>query len=142
MGPAGSLRYHPGFAGRVMILHVMPAMMPDAFTALVRERWQALIVSCFGAGNLPNREPDWVPFIKDSVNSDIPVFLVSQSMHGYTDLAIYESSQKAMEAGAVGLHDMTLESSYVKLLKILASTQETAEIKRMMIENWAGEITN
>jgi len=54
---------------------------------------------------------------------------------------LYESSQQAMDAGALGLGDMTLESSYVKLLKILASARETREIKRMMVEDWAGEIT-
>lgn len=138
----GNYFYQPGFKSDVLILNIFPAMKPDFYKIVLNNNPRVILMVGFGAGNLPNRVPDWIPFIKDALQRDISVFMVSQSMHGSADLSIYESSRQALEAGAVGLKDMTIESSYVKILKILAQTSESSTIKKLLLDNWAGEITS
>ncbi len=130
----------PGFKQKALIINIVPSLNPEYYFPLLENDLEAFILAGFGAGNLPNTSPDWIPFIQNATKLGKSVFICSNSMHGSVDLSLYESGQKALEAGAVGLGDMTIESAYVKLLKILNITDIPGEIVSLMNENWAGEI--
>jgi L-asparaginase len=101
---------------------------------------RAIIFVAYGAGNLPAVDPDWISFIKRVDQNNIVVFLVSQSIHGSVNLQLYDSGQRAEKSGATGLGNMTIESAYVKLQKILVNTQDKQGIIEKLKQNWAGEI--
>ncbi len=134
--------YNPGFSGSVGIINVLPGLKPASLSNLLEGKIRALILVAFGAGNLPHLYNDWITFISTASSRDVPVFIGSQSVHGSTDLSIYQSGRNAMEAGAIGLKDMTIEASYVKLLKLLALTGDKQYIETEMQTNWAGEISD
>lgn len=130
----------PGFSSKVAMFPVYPAMNPQDAQRLIHSDKQAIVLLAFGAGNLPGRNPDWIPFIDDAVAAGKAVFIGSQSGHGATDLELYECGRNALEAGAGQLGKMTSETAYVKLQKILTLTQDMRKIHKMFEENWAGEI--
>lgn len=129
-----------GFTPEAAIVNVLPSLPPDYFNSLLETNLKAFILLGFGAGHLPNYLPDWVPFIKSAGEKGKAVFIGSHSLHGSVDLSLYECGQNAIKAGAVGLGDMTFESAYVKLLKILKLTTDREEIHEKFNQNWAGEI--
>jgi len=135
-------RFQPGFSGHVSIINVFPAMKAESQLKNITSGTQAVILVGFGAGNFPDITSEWILFIEEVSGSNIPVFIASQSYHGAIDLTIYESGEKAIMAGAIGLKDMTLEASYVKLLKIFSMTSERSEIESLIYQNWAGEISD
>jgi L-asparaginase len=69
------------------------------------------------------------------------VFICSQSPHGTVDLNLYESGRKALEAGAVPLGDMTLESALVKLMLAGANFSGRKKKKDIMMCPVAGELS-
>lgn len=129
-----------GFDPAVGLLSVQPSMNPGFYFPVLDGGLKVIILQGFGAGNLPNLQPDWIPFIKEATGRGITVFIGSQSTHGETDLELYECGQNALQAGATGLRDMTLEAAYVKLMKILTLTDQRKKIIEKFKQNWAGEI--
>jgi len=134
--------FQSGFAGNVAIISVVPAMQTDPLFRAIKSGTQSVILVGFGAGNFPDISSEWISFIQKVSHSGIPVFIASHSVHGAIDLTIYESGEKAAGAGAIGLKDITLEASYVKLLKILSITSNRDSIESLILENWAGEISD
>ncbi|MBD3224828.1 MAG: asparaginase [Caldithrix sp.] len=133
------LKVLSGFETKASAIHILPSTHPDYFLPLLDTGLRAIILLAFGAGNLPEFSPNWLPFIEEALQKDIAIFIGSQSIHGATDLKLYESGQKALKAGAEQLGEMTSEAAYVKLLKVLSIAQSKEEIYQKFFENWAGE---
>ncbi len=138
--PTESCRLVDGFSDAVAVISAHPSLNPAIYTPLLEGSTRAFIVVGFGAGNLPNLNPDWVPFIEKAVNSGRNVAIASHSAWGNVNLNLYASAKKAQDAGAIGIRSMTFEAAYVKLQKILASLSEPEQVKQAFLQNWAGEL--
>lgn len=128
-----------GFKSDVAVLAIHPSMNPDKFLSLLNESIKVYILQGFGAGNLPIENLSWIPFIRRATQKGKLVFIGSHSISGSVDLNLYASAKSALEAGAHGIGEMTVEAAYVKLQKILALTLDKTEIFNKFYENWAGE---
>jgi len=137
--PSGKTEYRPGFSARVGVIAVQPSLPTFAVRSFLDSGLKALILTGFGAGNLPSVEPNWIDFIREATDRGLAVIIGSSSPHGNTDLSLYECGQSAMQAGAVDQGNMTFEAAYVKLLKILARTEKRELIIDQFQQNWSGE---
>jgi len=137
--PKKALKYQPGFAAQAMVLPIFPSTPVRNFFPLIQSGVRAFILQAYGAGNMPALNSDWISFIRQATRSDQAVFIASHSAQGTVNLGLYECGHKARHAGAVSIGDMTIESAYVKLQKILAFTKGRKEILEKFQENWAGE---
>ncbi len=138
--PAEPCRLMGGFSDEVAVVNAHPSLNPAIYAPLLEGKTRAFIVVGFGAGNLPNGDPDWVPFIEKAVSSGRNVAVASHSAWGSVNLNLYASAKKAQDAGAIGIGSMTFEAAYVKLQKILASLSEPEQVKQAFLQNWAGEL--
>ncbi len=138
--PTEPCRLVEGFSDNVAVISAHPSLNPACYAPLLEGEAKAFIVSAFGAGNLPNNNPDWVPFIEKAVSTGRTVVIASHSAWGSVNLNLYASAKKAQEAGAVGIGAMTFEAAYVKLQKILTLHSEPEAVKQAFGENWAGEL--
>jgi L-asparaginase len=131
-----------GYNTDIAVISIAPALKPEFYRGLLQSQARVLLIMGFGAGNLPNSNPDWILFIRDAAKAGKTVFIGSQSSEGNVDLDLYECGQLAKEAGAQGLADITFEAAYVKLQKILMLTVIPSEIIAKFYQNWAGEINS
>jgi L-asparaginase len=69
------------------------------------------------------------------------VCITSQSPHGKVDLELYETGKQALEAGAIGLTDMTLEAAIVKLMLLQGNFEAAVKIRSLLPVSLAGEVT-
>lgn len=129
----------PGFLPHVAVFGVYPSFDPQNFISLINSEIKSFILLGFGAGNLPGKDPDWIPFIRQTVDAGKTVFIGSHSAHGSTNLKLYKCGRLALEAGADMLGSMTHEAAYVKLQKILALTVKREKVREKFRQNWAGE---
>jgi L-asparaginase len=125
----------------ILSLGVYPGLKPDIYQRLITESVKAMVIEGFGSGNLPAEESGWIEFVSSAVDQDILVYLGSQSPHGLTDLSIYACGQRARDAGALSLHDMTTEAALVKLMLLLGNKFELSRVKQLMDKSLAGEVT-
>lgn len=136
-----NITLQPKFKTDIMVIPIFPGMDYKPYIRILEDEISAVILSGFGAGNVPEDNPDWIQFIDYATASKKLVFISSQSPHGTVDLDLYECGRKALEAGAVSLKDMTLEAALVKLMLCNGNFQDRIKIKRMMPVPIAGEVT-
>jgi L-asparaginase len=138
---AGSCRVEGGFDCRVAAVRLLPGQPAAPLVALAGTGIGAVLVSAFGVGNLPVVNRGVAEAIAKLVESGTVVAIGSQSMHGRVNLSRYAGGRLAMEAGAVGIADMTIEAASIKLMYLLATCAGPAEIRDRLCTPIAGEVT-
>jgi L-asparaginase len=139
--PPGPCRVEGAFDCRVAAVRLLPGQPATTLAALAGAGIGAVLVRAFGVGNLPVVDRGVAEAIRKLDAAGIVVAIGSQSMHGRVDLARYAGGRLAMEAGAVGIADMTIEAAAVKLMYLLATCASPAEIKERLCVPIAGEVT-
>jgi len=80
--------------------------------------------------------------LKGLIDSGIPVVMSSQCLSGRICMRVYSTGRLLMEAGVIGDGaDWTPEAAYVKLCWALGQTKKMDEVKRLMMSDIAGEIS-
>ena len=138
--PAPTIPFHfaPGFADRVAVLSLFPGARPALLDALVAEGSRGIVLVGFGDGNVPTTT-GWPEAIARASSADVAVVVATQAPKGSVKPGRYVGSEKAADAGAMFAGDMTLEAAVVKLMWVLARTNDAAETCRLFERVLAGE---
>ena len=68
--------------------------------------------------------------------------ITSQTIYGRVSPYVYTNLRKLfIESKAIPGEDMLSETAYVKLMWVLGKTKKFEEIRKLMLTNYAGEIT-
>ena len=139
--PERPCRIEGGFDCRVAAVRLLPGQPAAPIAALAGTGLGAVLVRAFGVGNLPVVDRGVAEAIGKLTQAGIVVAIGSQSLHGRVDLHRYAGGRLAMEAGAVGIADMTIEAAAVKLMYLLATCPGPDEVRARLTEPIAGEVT-
>jgi len=139
--PPGPCRVRGGLDRRVAAIRLLPGQLAAPLEALAGTGIGAVVVRAFGVGNLPVVDRGVADAIAKLGQAGIVVAIASQSVHGRVDIARYAGGRLAMDAGAVGIADMTVEAASVKLMYLLATCRNPADIKSRLCVPIAGEVT-
>lgn len=88
-------------------IRLLPGTDGSLIDTLVQAGYRAIILEVFGCGGIPE---NLLPAIRRAKEKHTAVFAVSQCLHDGTDLSVYEVGSKAMEAGVISAHDLTVEA--------------------------------
>ncbi|MCK5075185.1 MAG: hypothetical protein KAR38_02365, partial [Calditrichia bacterium] len=103
---------------------------------------KGIIIEGYGAGNVPIGEESILPFIAEAVKRKKVVAVNTQCHHGRVFLERYQCGKKSLNLGAVSCHDMTIETSIVKLMFLLGKYKIPGKVKHYFVRNIAGELTD
>ena len=124
----------------VFLLKVFPGIPPKILNRIVDLGFHGIIVEGYGEGSLPSEENPLTGGISQAISRGCFVVVSSQCTFGQADLSVYEVGRAAMEAGAMGAHDMTSEATFVKLAWVLGHTRDPDQVRKMMMTNYVGEV--
>jgi L-asparaginase len=140
--PAGLFHPNPTFSDKVVVLRLFPGMRPEYLFPLLDGPALAFVIEAYGAGNVPVAERSLIPFVEAATERGKLVAVSSQALTGHVDLSLYESGQRALEAGALSCADMTVEAAVVKLMYLLGRfNEDTRQVARNFAVSLAGELT-
>jgi L-asparaginase len=122
-----SLRLHPGLNERVIR------------AALDQEGLRGVVVEAYGAGNGPT-EAWFLDPIRSAVDQGVVVVVTTQCHAGGVVGDLYATGSALQATGAIPGADMTFEAALAKLM-VLADRYEPGEVRRLMQEDLAGEVT-
>lgn len=128
----------PVFEEKVAIVYYYPNMMPDIIDSLVDNGYRGIVIAGTGLGhvNKPLYEP-----LRKAVRSGVHVVMTVQTLWGYVQMYVYDTGRDLMDLGIIPCENMLPEVAYVKLGWVLAHTSDHEEVKRMMLDPIAEEIT-
>jgi L-asparaginase len=128
-------------SGHILSLRATPGMPLQAVRALLDLQPQALILECYGAGNLPDNDPALLDLLVRADDAGIVLLACSQALHGEVALDAYATGSGLARAGVVGCGDMTFEAIYTKLHHLFALGLAPDAVKLAMQRDIAGELS-
>lgn len=139
--PQGKFRMEGQFDRNVACVRLLPGQSAGSLAGLRGSGTRALLVEAFGVGNVPVKDHAVVNALAELVSDGVLVAIGSQVQHGRVDLGHYAGGRLARDIGAVGIEDMTLEAATVKLMYLLGTYPDVAEVKARLNTPIAGEMT-
>ena len=123
---------------KVAILKIYPGISGEILDFLVDRGYKGVVIEGTGLGHVPQ---DFIPHVQRAVEEGVAVCVTSQCLYGRVNLNVYSNGRKLLKAGAIPCEDMLPETAYVKLMWVLGHTNDLDEVRKMMLTNYAGEIT-
>jgi L-asparaginase type I len=131
-------KFMPTFNGNVAVIKLFPGFNGNYLNHLIDSDIEGIILEGFGPGNIPRA---LITAIQRGIDKKIPIVVSTQMAHGRTNLEAYEVGYKALKSGVIETKDMTTESCVTKLMWVLSQTKNMHKIRKMMLTDYAGEIT-
>lgn len=139
--PDQQLSVETRFDNRLLLLKVFPGFTPS----YLRPDWnqlRAVVLEAFGSGNYPMlEESGMLSLLEKCRQKEIIIVITSQAPYDSVDLTKYESGRRALELGALGAGDMTVEAAVTKLMHLLGRYEKTDRVREQFQQPIAGEIT-
>jgi glutamyl-tRNA(Gln) amidotransferase subunit D len=126
------------FDERVSIVYYYPNMKPDIIDSLIDNDYKGIVIAGTGLGHV--NKPLY-PALQRAREKDIAVYMTVQTLWGYVQMYVYDTGRDMMELGVVPMANMLPEVAYVKLGWALGQTQDLEEVRKIMFNPIAGEIT-
>ncbi len=127
------------FEEKVSIVYYYPNMKPDIIDSLVENGYRGIVIAGTGLGHV--NKPLY-PALKRAQDRNVAVYMTVQTLWGFVQMYVYDTGRDMMELGVVPAANMLPEVAYVKLAWTLGQTDDSAEVKRIMLTPIAGEITD
>lgn len=123
---SAQFRVRPHFAAGVLQVSLIPGLEPELLRpAIQRDECRGLILSSFGAGNVPNVEPySFAAIIREATQMGKPVIVTSQFPANATLHTAYQPGREAVSAGAIATGNMTASCAATKFRWALALAEE------------------
>ncbi|MEP6575578.1 MAG: Glu-tRNA(Gln) amidotransferase subunit GatD [Nitrososphaerota archaeon] len=128
----------PNFDKRVSLIRFYPGFDPRIIDYCVQLGNKIIILEGTGLGHVSR---DCIPSLQNAVRNKVLVFITSQCIWGRTSLDVYETGRDLLNIGVIPLRNMLTETATVKAMWALANCKNSREIKQVMQENIANEIT-
>ena len=124
--------------GRASMLHFYPGFEAAHFD-FIAKNVKGIVVAGTGLGHVSE---EIVGSVRRAVKDGVHVFVTTQCLHGSVNLNVYSTGRDMLVAGAVPLADMLPETAYVKLMWAMGQTEDREEVKKIMLTNIAGEMSD
>lgn len=122
----------------VALIKYYPGYDPKLFEKILEMNYQAIIFEGTGLGHIGKVMYDNV---KKAHKNGIFLGMTSQCIDGKVRMTVYESGRDLLDFGIVPLGDMIPEVALVKTMWALGNTKNSEELKKIMLEDIASEMT-
>jgi glutamyl-tRNA(Gln) amidotransferase subunit D len=137
----GEIKADIKFEPKVALVKAYPNSNPEVLNWYVSKGFRGFVIEGLGLGQLPTEENSWIPILK-KITKEYPVVITPQTLYGRISPNVYSNARILFnETKAIPGEDMIPEVALVKLSWVLGHTKNLEEIRKLMLTNIAGEIT-
>ncbi|MBS7639625.1 MAG: Glu-tRNA(Gln) amidotransferase subunit GatD [Candidatus Bathyarchaeia archaeon] len=126
------------FDERATLIKFYPGMNPKIIDWYVSEGYRGIVLEGTGLGHVRR---ECFPAIKRAIESGVIVGMTSQCIWGRINMNVYSNGRDLLAMGVIPLGDMLAETALVKMMWCLAQSTDPEEVKRLLLTNLAGEIS-
>ena len=125
---------------KVVIIKLFPGLSRESFKAMLSiEGIKGIVLETYGTGNAPTAE--WfIDTLRDAISRDIAVVNITQCQGGAVAMHLYETGRRLQDLGVICGYDMTTEAAVTKLMWLLGSGLNGAELAKSMATSLRGEL--
>lgn len=137
--PKRKLQLLAKFDPKVALLKTTPGIAGERVETLIDTGYHGIVIEGTGLGHAPN---SLFGAIERAQEEGITVVMTSQCIYGRVQMRVYRTGVELVQRGVIPVEDMLPETAYVKLMWVLGQTHDLEEVRKRMLENIAGEITD
>jgi glutamyl-tRNA(Gln) amidotransferase subunit D len=132
------LTLKPNFNEKATLIKFYPSINPKIIDWHVENGYKGIILEGTGLGHIGNY---CFNTIKKAIEKGVIVAMTSQCIWGRINMNVYDTGRDLQAIGVIPLEDMLPETALVKLMWIIAQTQNIEEAKTLLKTNIAGELS-
>jgi len=129
----------PEFCDKVALVKFHPDFKSSVLECYVDEGVKGIILEGTGLGHVGKYV---LPSLKRVIERGVIVGMSSQCIWGRVNMNVYDVGRDLQNIGVIPLEDMFPETAFVKMSWVLGQTKDVEEAERMLLTNFAGEMTN
>ncbi|MDH3285507.1 MAG: asparaginase [Acidobacteriota bacterium] len=137
----GPFRVDGGFDTRVGALRLIPGVGDSLLSSLAGSGLRGLVLDALGSGNAPVIDRSVALALSRLIEEGSVVAVRSQAEQGTVDLDRYAGGRLLKEIGAISAADMTFEAAAVKLMYLLGTLSDPAQVENAFVTPLAGEMS-
>ncbi|QDF67155.1 asparaginase [Shewanella sp. SNU WT4] len=122
------------------VVTLYPGMPKEIINNMIQQPVKALIMLTFGVGNAPE-DKAFLDVLTEADKQGIVLVNLTQCFQGRVNMSGYATGNALARAGVISGADMTVEAALAKLHYLLSLNLSANEIKRRMMQNLVGELT-
>ncbi len=134
-----SFKIQPIFEEKAALVKYHPGFNPEIIEKLLDMGYRGIILEGTGLGHVGSV---CIKAIERARDMGVFIGMTSQCIWGRVNMNVYYTGRDLQRAGVTPLEDMLAEIAVVKLMWVLAQTDNIEEIKRLMLTNIAGEFSH
>lgn len=130
------LNLQKGFEDNIAVITLFPQMNPIALRDAIHKKIKGVILRGYGAGGISYA---YLDILEELKKRKIPVVVSTQCMEGSTLMHMDDVGVKALKAGVIQAHDMSIECAITKLMWAIKHAPYES-VKDIMHTNYTGEV--
>ena len=133
--------FHPriNLDTKVALVKYYPGYDPDLLEKIIEMGYKGIIFEGTGLGHIGKTMYESV---KKANDKGIFLGMTSQCIDGRVRMTVYESGRDLLNLGIIPLENMIPEVALVKTMWAIGNSQNIEDVKKIMLENIASEISN
>jgi L-asparaginase len=137
----GEFAANKKFDNDILILPLFPGISKTVTQTLLETiELRAVILQTYGSGNAPTEK--WLTeILKKTIDKGVVVLNITQCLEGRVIQGKYETSVQLEKIGVIGGADMTTEAAVTKLMFLLGQNHSVNKLKKLLIQNLRGELS-
>ena len=124
---------------KVALVKYYPGYDPKLFDEILEMGYKVIILEGTGLGHIGKT---MYKSVKRAQEKGVFVGMTSQCIDGRVRMTVYESGRDLLNLGIIPLENMIPEVALVKAMWALGNSQDREEIKKIMLENIASELSH
>ena len=137
-GKGNDIKLDDSLSHKVVLVSSYPGFTPEHFDFLA-DNFEGIVVAGTGLGHISS---DLLPSVQRATSKGVFVVMTSQCLYGEVNMNVYDAGRDLIKAGIIPAGDMLPETAFVKLCWVLGKTKDPKEVRNLMSQNIAGEITD
>jgi len=122
------------------VVMLYPGINAAVVMNIIKQPVKALIMLSYGVGNAP-QDPELLSVLAKANKDGIVIINLSQCQRGKVNMSGYATGNALQRCGVLSGADMTVEAALTKLHWLLSQKESLTNIKLIMQQNIAGELS-
>ncbi|MHA2036830.1 MAG: Glu-tRNA(Gln) amidotransferase subunit GatD [Promethearchaeota archaeon] len=127
------------FENKITLIYSYPEIDNELIDFFIDKGYKGIVLAGTGLGHVPTTLYD---SIKRAIQDGITILMTTQTLHGYVGMNVYSTGRELQNMGVIPGRNLLPEVGYVKLGWVLGQTSNPEEIKKLLLQNIAGEFVN